>query len=638
MSILGDELAGARVLDLYAGSGALGLEALSRGAASADFVELNPPSLTALRANIDAARRRRPGTGPSGRRAAVRRAARGRRVRRGLRRPALHRRRRRAGWSRSSAGPLRAHPFRRAPSRPAPRRRRHPPLRRHRHHLLPRPMTRIAIYPGSFDPPTRGHEDLIRRSLALADRVIVAVAVNAAKQPLFPVEERLRCSGRRSATSRGSPSSRSRGCWPSSPGRSGASMIVRGLRAVSDFEYEFQMALMNRQLHPVARDRLPGAGGRPHVPELEPGARGGAVRRRRERRWCIPPSPPRSAGGSAHELPRRSCSSGPRPAGADRALRGRRPAGPGRGGTAPARGHRRADRCSAASGLEPANDPRLGARRAAPPRAPARPGPGRRPRARRRRRSRSTSPPRWWRWARRTAAVAGAVVPTADVIRAALWAIGTAPGMRPGELGVLHGAARRHACSPSPTARWCPSRRRTQLAEIALAAARDRLRLVGDEPRVAFLPTAPRGAPRGRGWTGCGRRRRASARWRPRSPSDGELQGDAALDAEVGERKAPGSPVAGRANVLVFPDLDAGNIAYKLVQRLAGAVAIGPILQGLARPMADLSRGATRRRYCRGGRDGGAAVRHRRPEGDDRMGFTRSKTRAGWRWCRSKAS
>ena len=111
-------------------------------------------------------------------------------------------------------------------------------------------MTRTAIYPGSFDPPTRGHEDLIRRSLRLADRVIVAIATNSAKQPLFSVEERL---GMLRASVPDEPRVAFEtfdGLLAEFAGRVGATMIVRGLRAVSDFEYEFQMALMNRQLHP----------------------------------------------------------------------------------------------------------------------------------------------------------------------------------------------------------------------------------------------------------------------------------------------------------------------------------------------------------------------------------------------------
>ncbi len=111
-------------------------------------------------------------------------------------------------------------------------------------------MTRIAVYPGSFDPPTKGHEDLVRRSLALADRLIVAVAVNAAKQPLFPVDERLEML----RTAIGGDARISfqsfDGLLAEFAKGVGATIIVRGLRAVSDFEYEFQMALMNRQLHP----------------------------------------------------------------------------------------------------------------------------------------------------------------------------------------------------------------------------------------------------------------------------------------------------------------------------------------------------------------------------------------------------
>ena len=112
-------------------------------------------------------------------------------------------------------------------------------------------MTRIAIYPGSFDPPTRGHEDLVRRSLALCDRLIVAVAMNVAKQPLFSVDERL-------DMLRAAVGDEPRVSFESFQGllvefarTVGASMVVRGLRAISDFEYEFQMALMNRQLHPT---------------------------------------------------------------------------------------------------------------------------------------------------------------------------------------------------------------------------------------------------------------------------------------------------------------------------------------------------------------------------------------------------
>ncbi len=108
---------------------------------------------------------------------------------------------------------------------------------------------RIAVYPGSFDPVTKGHEDLIRRSLAFVDRVVVAVAVNVAKQPLFTLEERVRLI-RETVRLPGVDVQSFDGLLVEFARRIGASVIVRGLRAVSDFEYEFQMALMNRNLDP----------------------------------------------------------------------------------------------------------------------------------------------------------------------------------------------------------------------------------------------------------------------------------------------------------------------------------------------------------------------------------------------------
>lgn len=193
--------------------------------------------------------------------------------------------------------------------------------------------------------------------------------------------------------------------------------------------------------------------------------------------------------------------------------------------------------------------------------------------------------------------IAGARNTTGDVLRPALQIIKTSPGMKVvsgafimftqtpqyGENGTLLFAD--CAVMPNPTAE--------ELASIAMASAQTMKSLVGVQPRIAMLSFSSKGSAEHEMIDKVREATRIAKEIDPELQIDGELQADAAIVPSVGASKAPGSSIAGKANVLVFPSLEAGNIGYKLVQRLGNAEAVGPVLQGMAAPVNDLSRGCS---------------------------------------------